>query len=111
MQRVSALLPSWDRRHSNPGSASILTNSPNTLHQQRQSDGRPTGFTKVFSWADRLALSKGASASASAAAGAAVDPANSRVGRELYWPSTLDLECEKAARILKSFCSTSYPCF
>ena len=28
-----------------------------------------------------------------------------RVKKEAFWPSTLDQECEKAARILKTFCS------
>jgi hypothetical protein len=30
-----------------------------------------------------------------------------RYGPEDYWPSTLDRESEKAARILQAFCSTS----
>lgn len=30
-----------------------------------------------------------------------------RHGPEDYWPSTLDRESEKAARILQAFCSTS----
>lgn len=34
-----------------------------------------------------------------------VDPANRRHVREDYWPTTLDKETEKAARILQSFCS------
>ncbi|PHH75759.1 hypothetical protein CDD80_2077 [Ophiocordyceps camponoti-rufipedis] len=28
--------------------------------------------------------------------------------REAFWPGTLDVECEKAARILKSFCTDGY---
>lgn len=31
-----------------------------------------------------------------------------RYGPEDYWPSTLDRESEKAARILQAFCSTSH---
>ena len=112
MQRVSALLPSWERKNSNAStSAAAAANpssvSPNQQQVLQQTDGRPTGFNKVFSWADRLASSK--SISASSPHPAAAHPANSKVDRELYWPTTLDRECDKAARILKSFCSTSYP--
>ncbi|KAF4988808.1 hypothetical protein FGRMN_9543 [Fusarium graminum] len=34
--------------------------------------------------------------------------ASGRVQREAFWPATLDLECEKAARILKSFSTDGY---
>lgn len=36
------------------------------------------------------------------------DPVNrftNRVGSEAFWPTTMDKESDKAARILKSFCS------
>jgi len=105
MQRVSALLPSWERRNNGAGAATHSTAAA-FQQQQQQTDGRPTGFTKVFGWADRLASPKSIS---TAAGPAAVNPANSKVGRELYWPTTLDRECDKAARILKSFCSTPVP--
>lgn len=32
-----------------------------------------------------------------------------RVQREAFWPATLDLESDKAARILKSFCGMLVP--
>ena len=84
MQRVSALLPSWER------------------NKAAATDGKSKALTKVFSWADRIATPK--SPSSAATNTTAVSP-GAKVGRELYWPTALDRECEKAARILKSFCS------
>ncbi|TGJ77580.1 hypothetical protein E0Z10_g10691 [Xylaria hypoxylon] len=78
MQRVSSLLPSWDRNRS---SASSLTNS----HVRKNS------IEKVRGWADKIPSSR-----------------SSRLAREAFWPTTLDKECEKAARILKSFCSDGF---
>ncbi|KAI1125815.1 hypothetical protein F5Y10DRAFT_223460 [Nemania abortiva] len=41
-------------------------------------------------------------------AGAPVNRIANRLGAEAFWPMTLDLECEKAARILKSFCKDGF---
>jgi lipid-binding SYLF domain-containing protein/archaellum component FlaD/FlaE len=49
------------------------------------------GFDKVYSWVDK--------------AGAPVNRLSNKVGSEAFWPTTLDIESDKAARILKSFCS------
>ncbi|KAI1300332.1 hypothetical protein F5Y03DRAFT_233140 [Xylaria venustula] len=78
MQRVSSLLPSWDRNRS---SASSLTNG----------HARKNSVDKVRGWADKIPSSR-----------------SSRLAKEVFWPSTLDKECEKAARILKSFCSDGF---
>ncbi|KAI1428333.1 hypothetical protein F5Y12DRAFT_55350 [Xylaria sp. FL1777] len=78
MQRVSSLLPSWDRNRS---SASSFTNG----------HARKNSIEKVRGWADRIPSSR-----------------SSRLAKEAFWPSTLDKECEKAARILKSFCSDGF---
>ncbi|KAI0535707.1 hypothetical protein GGR58DRAFT_478200 [Xylaria digitata] len=78
MQRVSSLLPSWDRNRS---SASSLTNSHTRKHS----------VEKVRGWADKIPSSR-----------------SSRLAKEAFWPATLDRECEKAARILKSFCSDGF---
>ena len=51
------------------------------------------GFDKVYSWVDKL--------------GAPVNRLSNKVGSEAFWPTTLDIESDKAARILKSFCSKS----
>ncbi|KAI8953854.1 hypothetical protein F4801DRAFT_535855 [Xylaria longipes] len=78
MQRVSSLLPSWDRNRS---SASSYTSS----HVRKNS------VEKVRGWADKIPSSR-----------------SSRLAKEAFWPTTLDKECEKAARILKSFCSDGF---
>ncbi|KAI0864247.1 hypothetical protein F4860DRAFT_465628 [Xylaria cubensis] len=78
MQRVSSLLPSWDRNRS---SASSYTSS----HIRKNS------VEKVRGWADKIPSSR-----------------SSRLVKEAFWPTTLDRECEKAARILKSFCSDGF---
>lgn len=42
--------------------------------------------------------------------GAPVNKLSNKLGSEAFWPTTLDKESDKAARILKSFCSRSIPC-
>jgi hypothetical protein len=37
--------------------------------------------------------------------GAPVNRLSNKIGSEAFWPTTLDIESDKAARILKSFCS------
>ncbi|KAI3329318.1 hypothetical protein HD806DRAFT_519532 [Xylariaceae sp. AK1471] len=78
MQRVSSLLPSWDRNRS---SASSFTSN----HIRKNSSDKLRG------WADKIPSSR-----------------SSRQAKEAFWPATLDKECEKAARILKSFCSDGF---
>ncbi|KAK5636422.1 hypothetical protein RRF57_012134 [Xylaria bambusicola] len=77
MQRVSSLLPSWDRNRS---SANSITNG----------HARKNSVDKVRGWADRI------------------PSRSSRLAKEAFWPTTLDKECEKAARILKSFCNDGF---
>ncbi|PHH81343.1 hypothetical protein CDD82_990 [Ophiocordyceps australis] len=91
MQRVSAFLPSWDKRSSGASKAS----------NSRNSGG---GF---FGWTNR---NSGSSSSASRGPSHInVVAANApRVQREAFWPASLDVECDKAARILKSFCTDGY---
>ncbi|KAL7818805.1 hypothetical protein V8C44DRAFT_319148 [Trichoderma aethiopicum] len=87
MQRVSAFLPSWDRRSS--GSSSKTGSVFGWPNRSSQPPPPPNGLSKINT-----------------------DAANSiqgkRVQREAFWPATLDLECDKAARILKSFCVDGY---
>ncbi|KXJ95861.1 hypothetical protein Micbo1qcDRAFT_172165 [Microdochium bolleyi] len=73
MQRVSALLPSWDRSRSNSTASS-----------------KPS-LDKVRGWADKLPSSVNRLSAG-------------RHSRDALLPTALDKECEKAARILKSFC-------
>lgn len=83
MQRVSSFLPSWDKRSSGT---------------------RPS----LFGWSsNRSSTMTVANSSALARINTAAANANGCIQREAFWPATLDGECEKAARILKSFSSTS----
>ncbi|KAL1893204.1 hypothetical protein Sste5346_006636 [Sporothrix stenoceras] len=152
MQRVSSLLPSWDRAKtadgasnsgntSNTGgtaaSSSATTtsstapnsigyvfnnnrsstsssisnannnnNNRNSSNSTQMRNGR--SFAKVFSWADRIGGNKTLSVSPSIANAAATPSPSGQMGREAYWPTALDRECEKAARILKSFCTDGF---
>jgi hypothetical protein len=49
------------------------------------------GFDKVYNLVDKL--------------GPPVNKLSNKIGSEAFWPTTLDIESDKAARILKSFCS------
>ncbi|KJZ79933.1 hypothetical protein HIM_00647 [Hirsutella minnesotensis 3608] len=82
MQRVSAFLPSWDKRNS--------------------ASSKSGGF---FGWGNRNSTISVSKIPAKINVAAANGP---RVQREAYWPATLDSECDKAARILKSFCTDGY---
>jgi lipid-binding SYLF domain-containing protein len=78
MQRVSSFLPSWDRRS-----------------VQSSKSG-------LFSWSNRSSTSNPLAKINTAAANAG------RIQRESLWPSTLDVECDKAARILKTFSADGF---
>ncbi|KAI0176346.1 hypothetical protein GGR52DRAFT_540559 [Hypoxylon sp. FL1284] len=82
MQRVSSLL--WDRGRS---SATVNTNTANVR--------KNNSVDIVRGWADKIP-----------------SPVNRlsspRLGRDAFWPATLDKECDKAARIVKSFCSDGF---
>ncbi len=139
MQRVSSLLPLWDRNKQNSDalgrtgtasataatghhnnrsstSSSISTTNLNRFSNNSNATVATTAshrnggrsINKVFSWADRIGGSKTLSVSPSIANAAARPSTAGRMGREAYWPTALDRECEKAARILKSFCSTPF---
>ncbi|KFZ25378.1 hypothetical protein V502_00144 [Pseudogymnoascus sp. VKM F-4520 (FW-2644)] len=72
MQRVTSMLPSWDRTKK----------------------GGKQGFDKVWGWADKL--------------GAPVNRLTNKIGSEAFWPTELDKESDKAARILRSFCKDGF---
>ncbi|KAK4919701.1 hypothetical protein LTR28_012982, partial [Elasticomyces elasticus] len=55
--------------------------------------GGKAGFDKVYGLVDKL--------------GAPVNKLSNKLGSEAFWPTTLDVESDKAARILRSFCSQS----
>ncbi|KAF1985627.1 DUF500-domain-containing protein [Aulographum hederae CBS 113979] len=52
------------------------------------------GFDKVWAWTDKL--------------GAPVNRLSNKLGSEAFWPTTLDKESDKAARILRSFCKDGF---
>jgi hypothetical protein len=56
-------------------------------------EGSKAGFDKVYNLVDKL--------------GPPVNRLSNKIGSEAFWPTTLDIESDKAARILKSFCSES----
>ena len=52
------------------------------------------GFDKVWGWAGKL--------------GAPVNKLSNKLGAEAFWPTSLDKESDKAARILRSFCKDGF---
>ncbi|KAG9253415.1 uncharacterized protein F5Z01DRAFT_675324 [Emericellopsis atlantica] len=125
MQRVSAFLPSWDRRTSNNTASSAQSNSatkdPNNASAsslgQHKTAASSSGF---FGWSNRSSTSSARASSlfnglskinvqnANQRNSNTGSVANVRVQREAFWPATLDAECDKAARIIKSFCADGY---
>ncbi|KAH6855674.1 hypothetical protein B0I37DRAFT_350829 [Chaetomium sp. MPI-CAGE-AT-0009] len=100
MHRVSALLPSWDRsRQSSPVPTTNTTNKTDTTASSPAPPPpkTPGALTKVFGWAEKIVPAARISISTA-------PRAPTRYGRETYWPTSLDKECDKAARIIKSFC-------
>ncbi|KAM3429803.1 hypothetical protein MY4824_008028 [Beauveria thailandica] len=86
MQRVSSFLPSWDKRTSSGGA--------------KNNSG-------LFGWGAKSVSGPAAPSKLSPTINAA-KANNARIKREAFWPATLDQECDKAARILKSFCVDGY---
>ena len=94
MQRVSALLPSWEKTKAGGHTRSIST----------------LGLERVLGWNERRRDSASAAATpADSSATSPVSPVHRSssvrsVQREAFWPASIDKECERAAGILKSFC-------
>jgi len=61
---------------------------------QRTKTGSKYGFDKLWGYADKL--------------GAPVNKLSNKLGSEAFWPTTLDKESDKAARILRSFCKDGF---
>ncbi|KAG9240311.1 hypothetical protein BJ878DRAFT_546388 [Calycina marina] len=72
MQKVTAILPSWDK--------SKTTSK--------------TGFDKGWKLIDKL--------------GAPVNKFSNKIGSEAFWPTSMGMESDKAARILRSFCKDGF---
>ncbi|KAI1110600.1 DUF500-domain-containing protein [Nemania sp. NC0429] len=80
-----------------PVSSGVQFAPPPTSPAQDGGHGRGAGSRfgeKLYQW--------------SVKAGAPVNRIAHRLGAEAFWPMTLDLECEKAARILRSFCKDGF---
>ncbi|KAF7553849.1 hypothetical protein G7Z17_g3319 [Cylindrodendrum hubeiense] len=92
MQRVSGFLPAWDKRTSGTRNGLFGWSSNRTS----------TGPSSISSTS---ALAKINTAAANANARINL---NGRIQRETFWPAALDGECDKAARILKSFSTDGY---
>ena len=60
---------------------------------ERVKVGGKSGFDKAYKVVDKL--------------GPPVNKLSNKLGGEAFWPTTLDKESDKAARILKTFCSES----
>lgn len=58
---------------------------------QKVKGGSKAGFDKAYKALDKL--------------GPPVNRLSNKLGSEAFWPTTLDKESDKCARILKSFCS------
>ena len=61
---------------------------------ERVKTGGKSGFDKTWKAMDKL--------------GAPVNRLSNKVGSEAFWPTTLDKESDKAARILKTFCKDGF---
>jgi len=61
---------------------------------ERLRTGSKTGFDKTWQALDKL--------------GAPVNKLSNKLGSEAFWPTTLDKESDKAARILRSFCKDGF---
>ncbi|CAK7227034.1 hypothetical protein SCUCBS95973_006402 [Sporothrix curviconia] len=101
-----------NNRSSTSSSISNITNVTNSNTNRISSNSSQLrngrSFAKVFSWTGRGGGHKSLTVSPTIANAAATPSASGQMGREAYWPTSLDRECEKAARILKSFCTDGF---
>jgi len=66
-----------------------MTTEKKSIWQKATSGGK-VGFDKLWGYADKL--------------GAPVNKLTNKIGSEAFWPTSIDKEADKAARILRSFC-------
>lgn len=64
---------------------------PTQTAWEKTKTGGKAGFDKLWGWADKL--------------GAPVNRWTNKIGSEAFWPTDIAKESDKAARILRSFCS------
>ncbi|EHY60050.1 hypothetical protein HRR83_006408 [Exophiala dermatitidis] len=84
-----------------PGSSSKRTSTGASLWEKTKdysstayTKALKPGFNKAYAVVDKL--------------GAPVNRLSNKVGSEAFWPTTLDKESEKAARILRGFCKDGF---
>ncbi|KAI1637578.1 hypothetical protein F4809DRAFT_317037 [Biscogniauxia mediterranea] len=82
----------YDPQHYNPQAPSGTTASA-TANPPSKKQGGGLG-QKLYQWGLK--------------AGAPINKMTNRLGSESFWPDTMDKECDKAARILKSFCKDGF---
>lgn len=67
---------------------------PKPTFLQKSLNSSKAGFDKLWAAADKL--------------GDPVNKLSNKIGSEAFWPTTLDRESDKAARILRSFCKDGF---
>ncbi|KAF2834087.1 DUF500-domain-containing protein [Patellaria atrata CBS 101060] len=67
---------------------------PTQTFWEKTKTNSKAGFDKVYGWVDKL--------------GPPVNRLSNKLGSEAFWPTTLDIESDKAARILRSFCKDGF---
>ncbi|KAI1499565.1 hypothetical protein F5X99DRAFT_389359 [Biscogniauxia marginata] len=77
--------------HLHPQSATNTTSTATAASPAKQGGGFGQ---KLYQWGIK--------------AGAPINKMANRLGSESFWPTTMDKECDKAARILKSFCKDGF---
>lgn len=72
--------------------ATSTSSQPSQTFWQRAKTNSKLGFDSLWRGIDKV--------------GAPVNNLSNKLGSEAFWPTNLEAESEKAARILRSFCST-----
>ncbi|KUI57301.1 SH3 domain-containing YSC84-like protein 1 [Cytospora mali] len=78
-----------------PGNPSVSQPPASGTGDQAYMDtSKPTFKERLYQWSTK--------------AGVPINKVTNRLGSEAFWPSTMEIECDKAARILKSFCKDGF---
>lgn len=72
----------------------VASSSNEKPDQQQQGSKKKTFGERLYQWG--------------VATGVPVNKITNKLGSEAFWPTTMDKECDKAARILKSFCKDGF---
>ncbi|GAM90728.1 hypothetical protein ANO11243_087730 [Dothideomycetidae sp. 11243] len=75
-----------------PPAASTMADQ-STIWEKTKTGGK-AGWQKVYALVDKL--------------GPPVNRLSNKLGSEAFWPTSMDKECDKAARILRSFCKDGF---